>query len=370
MKKVMVAAVILGGTALAHAQSNVTIYGRLDVGFDYTTSIRATDGSSASRWRAQSSDWGASYLGLTGSEDLGNGLSAILNLEAGFNVMTGASTGASNQLFNRKAFVGLQSEKFGRVTLGRNLFIANGQWDADPMFEATYSAASLIRGRSVPITSNNVDWQSSKFGGFDVYAQMALGNQANGFNRGAAGSYGRSEGVQLTYRNDGIMLRAMYDTLRDSNGQLSNVFLYSNELFAGAAVTYRSLTMMAGYNHLNAPDTPAGLAKTADHVWVGAKYQLSPQFLLDGAIYRVKVGSGNGDATHDASGHATLLAVGGMYNLSKRTFLYGTVAHVMNGENSNFGVAGNNPGANNNNFDNPAVGRNQSGVYLGMVTSF
>ncbi|SDY97103.1 porin [Collimonas sp. OK242] len=151
---------------------------------------------------------------------------------------------------------------------------------------------------------------------------------------------------------------------------MSNVFLYSNELFAGAAATYDNLTMMAGYNHLNAPDTPIGLAKTADHVWIGAKYQLNPQFLLDGAVYRVKVGSGNGDAAHDASGHATLLAVGGMYNLSKRTFLYSTVAHVMNGENSNFGVAGNNPGTNNSNFDNPALGRNQSGVYLGMVTSF
>ncbi|WP_197386977.1 porin [Ralstonia pseudosolanacearum] len=370
MKTATIATMLLACTTLAQAQSSATLYGRLDVGFDYTTVVRSAGGASGSRFRAQSSDWGASYFGLTGVEGFGSGWSALYNLEAGLNLMTGTSTGSAGQLFNRKAYVGLKSDPYGRVMLGRNLFIANGQWDADPMFGATYSAASLIRGRNVPITSNNVDWQSPSFGGFDVYAQYALGNQASGFNQGAAGGYGRSDGVQLTYRNGGVLLRGMYDELRDANGQFSNVFLYSRELFAGAAVTLGALTMMAGYNHLHAPDTPTGVANRADHGWIGAKYQLAPQWLLHGGLFHVRVDGGAGDATHDASGHATMIAAGAQYHLSKRTFLYGNVAHVTNSNTTHFGVGGNRPGTDNNNLDNPLTGQGQSGIYVGMLTTF
>jgi predicted porin len=41
-------------------------------------------------------------------------------------------------------------------------------------------------------------------------------------------------------------------------------------------------------------------------------------------VRQCNVGLAAGDATHDPSGHATMLATGAMYSLSKHTRLYAT----------------------------------------------
>lgn len=58
-----------------------------------------------------------SRIGLKGSEDLGNGLQAIFLIEFGFNGIEGYGYGAGFR--NRLGFVGLKSETFGTLTLGR-----------------------------------------------------------------------------------------------------------------------------------------------------------------------------------------------------------------------------------------------------------
>ncbi|MFP3615972.1 porin, partial [Paraburkholderia sp. SIMBA_050] len=58
-----------------------------------------------------------SRWGLKGAEDLGGGLKAVFNLESGVNLQNGAFAD-SGRLFNRAAYVGLQSP-YGTVTLGR-----------------------------------------------------------------------------------------------------------------------------------------------------------------------------------------------------------------------------------------------------------
>lgn len=56
--------------------------------------------------------------GLKGKEDLGDGLSAIFQLENGFYTNNGQFATA-NTIWNRAAFVGLGSERYGTLTLGR-----------------------------------------------------------------------------------------------------------------------------------------------------------------------------------------------------------------------------------------------------------
>lgn len=356
--------------ATACAQGSVTLYGVADAGLDYLSQVQTGNGTTASRLRAQSSDWGASRFGLLGHEDLGGGYRVIFNLESGTNLMSGTAGESNGRLFSRKALVGMRNDRFGTLTLGRNLFIANDQWDMDPLLQQAYSSTALVRSRNVPITSNNIEYRSPSWNGLSLHAQYTLGNQAGGFNLGAANEAGRSDGIQVTYRNDLLMLRGMYDELRDANGRMSNVFTSSREFFAGANLYLRALTLQAGYTHLNAPDTPAGLARNADHYWVGAQYRVTPALALGGAAYYVHVGSGSGDATHDPSGHATMFALGTTYSLSKRTLLYATVAHVRNASGSNFSVANNNPGSDNDNLANPLPGRSQTGVNIGINHSF
>src|SRR5688500_13267011 len=98
MKKSLLALAVLGAFAgAASAQTNVTIYGVADVGIARTDSD--APGSNAT-WGLNSGIQSGSRLGFRGTEDLGGGLSAIFQLENGFNIDTGGLATA-NTLFNR-----------------------------------------------------------------------------------------------------------------------------------------------------------------------------------------------------------------------------------------------------------------------------
>ena len=129
--------------------------------------------------------------------------------------MNGTTSGG--RLWSRRAFVGLKSEQWGTLQAGRNLFIdSDGVWEFDPFVQQAFSSASLVRGRNWQQTSNNVEYHSPVFWGFDVQAQYAFGNQAGAFNSGAAGEFGRSDGIMLaTYHSPLFDVRGIYDELRD-----------------------------------------------------------------------------------------------------------------------------------------------------------
>lgn len=134
MQKKLIAVAVAaacGAPALALAQSNVTIYGRMNMGFDRYSATGATAGSAADvEGRARVID-SSSRIGFRGVEDLGNGLKAVFQIESGFNAdasagAVGASTGT---LGTRPTFVGLQGN-WGRVLLGRqDVWWGNGKMD-------------------------------------------------------------------------------------------------------------------------------------------------------------------------------------------------------------------------------------------------
>lgn len=106
----------MAAVGAASAQSSVTLYGIIDAGFGHTrtkttyshgvTKVKRStgfmsNGMSSSRW------------GLKGQEDLGNGLAAVFNVEAGFDAVTGSASGG----FLRRSVVGLKGG-FGQVLIG------------------------------------------------------------------------------------------------------------------------------------------------------------------------------------------------------------------------------------------------------------
>ncbi|RJG09399.1 porin, partial [Massilia cavernae] len=113
MNKELIAAAILAGCAGgAFAQSSVSIYGIADAGF-----VRESGGTAGTVNKLTSGAAAASRIGFRGTEDLGNGVSALFTLETGFRLDTGEVDSAGT-IFNRQAFVGLKS-KAGTLTLGR-----------------------------------------------------------------------------------------------------------------------------------------------------------------------------------------------------------------------------------------------------------
>jgi predicted porin len=111
MKKILP---FLCGLALcngAFAQSNVTVYGVMDLGISVDqggvsgTSTRVTSGMATQ-----------SRLGFRGTEDLGNGLAAYFVIEGGIHGDTGTST-QNNTVFGRNTAVGLRGH-FGSISAG------------------------------------------------------------------------------------------------------------------------------------------------------------------------------------------------------------------------------------------------------------
>lgn len=383
MKKALLAAALMTAGVVAHAQSSVTLYGRLDAGIEYMTGVPQGVGAngqatgSTNRWRAESGDWGTSLWGLKGVEDIGGGNKVLFQLEGSFNTMTGAGPGGGG-LFNRWATVGLSNDMYGTFTMGRMLYISNGVWDFDPFGQSNWSSASLVRGRNWPQSSNNFAYQSPKIAGFDFYGQYALSN-ATSWNGNGTTAQGREAGAQVTYTNSLFQVRGLYDEIRNpANGTLygpnasavntanigNGVFAASREYSALLNVFLGQFKIQAAYQAVRsagAQNVLPGQPTTLDHEWGGVTWQATPAAALIAAVYHV---NGNNGA-----GNATIYTVGGSYNLSKRTLLDIQVATTQNSKTANYGLNANNAGTSTS-TDNPLPGHSQTGVYAGIQHSF
>ena len=190
-KKLMALAVAaaLAAPALAFAQaSNVTIYGRANLGLDNYSATGATIGS-AGDYRSRNRVYDAgSRLGFRGEENLGGGLKALFLMETGVNVDTGNTLGQSGApnpfaglLSSRIGYVGLQGN-WGRLTFGKD----NVWWANYPMEQtgATYVATGvqnfyglLGRGMNVGVSrvSNLVQYAAQARGITAIVSYAANG---------------------------------------------------------------------------------------------------------------------------------------------------------------------------------------------------
>lgn len=195
MKQTLMAAAVAGALAapLAHAQSgNVQLYGRANLGFDNYSATGATAGSAAdfkSRNRVFDS---SSRVGLRGSEDLGNGLKALFQIETGVNMDTGTGNGqngatnanANGAWASRDSFVGIDSN-VGRLTFGRqSIYWTNGsiiQHQANYVNVELPFLSGVGLGRvagPVARQSNVVQYNSPTFAGFSGTLSYAPNSEA------------------------------------------------------------------------------------------------------------------------------------------------------------------------------------------------
>jgi len=193
MKKSLLALGVMGTFAgAAHAQNSVTLYGLIDAGITYTNNQSGSKNVQATSGQVNGSRWG-----LRGSEDLGGGLKAIFTLENGFNIDTG-KFGQNGAEFGRQAFVGLSSNQYGAVTLGR-------QYDSVVDYLGPLALTSTQFGGTQaahPFDNDNLDnsfrinnsvkYQSVNYGGLKVGGLYGFSNAAGGFSDNRAYSLGTS----------------------------------------------------------------------------------------------------------------------------------------------------------------------------------
>lgn len=336
----------LSTLAAAHAmaQQNVTLYGAVDAGIGYTTNTNAAGANVTS---VNSGGFLPSIWGVLGSEDLGGGSKAIFRLENSFNTDTGAVATASS-FFNRFAYVGLLGP-WGTLTMGR---LGGVQYDYtvlgtyDPAYGALYGLSSL---NPIPIqilkVNNSVKYATPAYAGFSGAVMYSLGQEALGTPQA-----GRYAAAGVEYVNDKFRSRVTYEHSHGSVTTVDQSSLTDKRLSAAVRYDIGQLELYADYVKVsgNLALSPVGQIFMAS---VG--YKISPTVRVVGQAGQYKVDDG------DKARFVSLLAT---YNLSRRTLLYSTVARMINGNATNFGVA------------YPTVtamrGQDQTAVALGMRHTF
>ncbi|MGF6775323.1 porin [Paraburkholderia sp. GAS334] len=356
MKKTLIVAGILGAfAATAEAQSSVTLYGTLDAGLVYTNNQ-----AGHSNWQQGSGSVSNTYFGLRGSEDLGGGLHAIFTLESGFNLNNGAFS-ENNTMFNRQAYVGLKSDQYGQLTLGR-------QYDSVVDYLAPLSAAGAGYGNNLaghPLDNDNLDnsfsvrnavkYTSANYAGLQFGGLYGFSNAAGQFSNNRAWSVGAS------YANGPLSVAAAYLQLNNSgsnntggavstgNGDANLAAALQRTYGVGANYAYGPATVGLVWTHTQLDNLQSanvggtfigGLAGTnlhMDNYEINGKYAFTPALSLAAAytFTNGKVSGSNGSG--DPKWHTVSLE--GDYSLSKRTDVYleGVYQHAS-GELGNFGA--------------------------------
>jgi predicted porin len=120
-KKVLFAAIAAFSAPVFADSANVTVYGKADVSYDSIktgTAANGTNGVTSNRVASNST-----YLGFKGSEDLGDGLSAIWQVESVINAGDAALNGAGTSggtFATRNTFIGLKNDSYGTALAGRH----------------------------------------------------------------------------------------------------------------------------------------------------------------------------------------------------------------------------------------------------------
>ncbi len=306
MKKLHVVLAFAGAVAgVAHAQSAITTYGVVDMGYvremgevpgllnNSNTQIRPTGN------RVTSGAQSGTRLGFKGTEDLGNNLKALFVLETGI----AADAGGFNQgglAFGRQSFVGLQSN-WGTLTLGRqytSYFLTLNQ-TADPFASGLAGNAQNLMlpgaaadGDRALRMNNAVKYASPTFYNFSGEIAYGFGEVAgnNDANRVITGSFGytmKPVDIRIAHynRNNATDTESVRSTMLAANWDFDIAKLFiaaannhwlgakSRDYLIGATMPYGSHTFVISY--IKKDGRGANAANDADQIGLGYLYALS-----------------------------------------------------------------------------------------------
>jgi predicted porin len=329
MKKSLVAVALLGAFAgVAQAQTAVQIYGNIDAGLVKRTGETLAIGKRASN-----------TLGFKGTEDLGNGLKALFQIEMRYEPDTGTVENNTRPLFQGQTRVGLQGD-FGMIRLGRGLtpfqeVVGSFEpWHGLPSQAGFYTDISIAGFNSTPLDpgstpagkgqsnnrySNAVFYNSPVVSGFQVNAAVASkealsgGAAITGVGAGAASYASGAEAgvnpfsVAATYNNGPAAAMLAYER----NAVESKVWS-----IAGSFAVTPELKLMGTYSRQKQDHTNTE-RPTIKGAVLGATYAMGPGKVLAG--FGIKQQEEN-VRLHDL--FTRQYSIGYEYSLSKRTYVY------------------------------------------------
>ncbi len=339
MKKSLLALAILGSAVgAANAASSVTMYGRVDVGYEKVTGTNTTQ-----------SGGGETRFGIKGNEDLGNGLAATFQLEGRFDADTGSKTATNGGnyvnsfgeytrlskdlgFFDREATVGLKGS-FGHVRFGRSVSAmdralggyAPGERVAttfDPYASATRHSNSMF-----------YDFEANGFNmGFNIATKGgAFGNTNEGKSKEET-----AYGVHAGYAIGGFRVNAAYQADNQGTGLTSaldsnkNIILSTTEFGAdkewGVGMAYKFNMFEVGATYAEAKATDAELTSVGQKMKTMGGYVTADVTSNDSLYVRYLEKRASIDNESFLDTKVKVISGGYKHDLSKRTSVYFDIA--------------------------------------------
>ena len=288
MKKSLVALAALAAVGAASAQSSVTMYGRIDIGYGNQTTV-TRDGSGRIRTSGVM-DGGltSNAIGFRGTEDLGGGLKANFVFEQGLNptgpaLFAQRAAGAGQQVdgfsgagsagalsgtagayagsTNRQSYVGVSSDSVGTFNIGRQytaLYELATLSGYNTGSEGTIGAEKAHLHGQFGVggaRANMIQYISPNFaGGFVARVQYGAGDGRETVEATTAGANGlttdkqRRMALMLQYANGPLSVGAAYTNLRSQsvNGVAGAAAGATTNIFG--VITPAGATVLTGQN--------------------------------------------------------------------------------------------------------------------------
>ncbi len=358
MQKKIIALAVAGlMSGAAFAQSNVTVYGIVDVGYTSGSANGATKDKFSG---LTSGNLSGSRIGFRGTEDLGGGLKANFTVELGtMDTTANATTNTATQSTTtngidtyRQAFVGL-SGPFGAVVAGRLQhagFWFGAKYDAhgaslfSPVGQLTQNLNTAISGRATLARLDNaVQYASPNFSGLVVSAAYAFGEQVKGataFTSAGAATvdYDKQQTAYVLnaeYDNGPMSVGLIYAKLNDIGGKLVTAADGTDQTEWGLGAKYNFGKVTPFFSYQRAKNDPAGVtAETTSKIWnIGARANVTAAGSVGFAYARMSQ-SGVGDDKVSSWG------LDYQHAMSKRTTLFTGYATMKNKNGGDFEFKG------------------------------
>lgn len=305
-------AILATAAGTATAQNSVTLYGRIDLGVQYSNK---TAGSGSRLVEQSNGGIRPSILGFKGTEDLGGGMKAFFNLEHHLSADTGA---AFPRFWRRQANLGL-SGGFGTITMGRMYSPALLELlPTEPRaFKENFSGLYPYALNQIP-AGNPVNDLGIFLGNAVAYSN-AFGPVSFGLAITASEGTGRTASAGFSYKGP-LTFSLAYQKIDGAAGSDS-----TRLTGFGVAAPLGSITLKAQMMRFNEDLGNVRIAET-DSLGVGADFAWSPVNTFNISYYNVKNKKRAGDTTKT-------LVLSNDYALSKRTTFYvqGAFADPGNG---------------------------------------
>ncbi|MCA1978065.1 MAG: porin [Thiobacillus sp.] len=361
MKKSLIALAVAGAVSAPAfaATSNVDIYGQLTLSYDYINTDTNVVGADKKLSRISSN---SSRIGFKGSEDLGGGLAAIwqienqLDMDNGTNNLTGGTLGAGGfSTAMRNTFVGLKSNSFGTVLLGKHdtpYKLATGKLDifADTLGDYNNIVGNVNGSNNFDLRPGNVAaYITPTFSGLHGAIAYVAGNEVG---NGTAPNQSAWSAMGM-YDNGPLFASLAYEKHNNLNATGDDRDAWK------AGVGYKFGDAQLGLIYEDA-ETVLG----ANNVKSRKAWYLNGQYTMGAIVLKAAYGRA-GDVKTQADTSARTFDLGADYNLSKRTKMYAVYQKTNNDTNGTYGL-----GAGQGSALTPGAGEDPSAFSIGVRHTF